>query len=518
MVCSKGKIWLIFRSAVAWITLLFMFTFSRVEKMSAASIYYIAANGADLNNGTSKTTPWLHMPGMPTCSSICAAYNPLPGDQIILRGGDSWTNTNFPILWTWSGSSATPLYVGVDMTWYSGSSWIRPVFNAGGIAITGSANDFIQLKNVTYVTVDNIEMTGIYWSGLGTYGGIGAITTFGSDYITLENLYIHNWTHATGGSTTDSNAMMVIGQTSPPYCGHCLLTNSIIENADGGGDSGYATYAWGGSITNSIFHDLPNAILEMDAGSAQISGNLIYNITTSFGGTHENAIETLGGTTGTLYIYNNVIHDLALGESLMMGNTGETDYVWNNLFYNISNTVGPRFPQNTGQTGMSLYFWNNTIVTGTSSNCITWSSGHGGSFNIVVIENNHCITTGGLNDAGFAATTLTVDHNVLQTPTAATNQGYTSSETYVYAPTAPTNSTVGSGTPICGVEETCTANYAALASDTTYACTQQSVNGVIVSVCPTRTVVAHPSSGAWDAGAYQSPAPAAPSGLTGVIR
>ena len=210
----------------------------------------------------------------------------------------------------------------------------------------------------------------------------------------------------------------ILGQTTSPFCEHCLLENSVIQDADGGADSGSATYAWGGSVINCIFHDLPNAIFEEDAGSAQISGNLIYNITTSFAGTHENAIESLGGATGALYIFNNVIHDIT-AESLMLGNTNETDYVWNNVFYNLSGSNPLTFPQTSGQTGMSLYYWNNTVVTNTADDCFHWVSAFGGTYNTVAIQNNHCITTGSLYTTGFSPTTTMIANNVLQTPTMA---------------------------------------------------------------------------------------------------
>jgi len=504
-----------FRQSVAGIVLLSVFAFLGLERAPAATTHYIAANGSDSNDGMSKATPWLHLPGMRTCSSVCASYIPAAGDQFILRGGDSWTNANFPITWTWSGSSRSPIYIGVDHIWYSGGSWTRPVFNAGGVAVPGDRNHFIGFNSVIYVALDDIEMTGIYWSGAPTYGAVGAITTWGSDYVTLENLYIHNWTHAIGGGTTDDNVYMVIGQTYPPFCGHCLLANSIIQDADGGGNSGSATYAWGGSIKNCIFHDLPNAILEMDAGSAEISGNLIFNITVSFGGIHENAIESLGGSSGTLYIHDNVIHDVT-AESMMLGNTGETDYVWNNVFYNLRNGLGPSFPQNRGQSGMSLYFWNNTIATSSVQNCFYWVSGFGGTFKTVAIQNTHCITTGGLYNTGPTATTLTVDHNVVQTPAAAAAQGYSAAQTYAYSPTPLANATLAVGTIMCGVELACNGPLGGLISDTTYACTQQTVKGDFQLVCPARTVVARPSH--WDAGAYQHAPPAAPTGLAGVAR
>jgi hypothetical protein len=518
MASSERKTWFGFRPAVAWIALLLAVTFGGLGKAPAATIHYIAANGADSNRGTSKTTPWLHLPGMVGCSNNCSRYTPVAGDQFILRGGDSWVNANFPITWTWSGSSGNPIYIGVDQTWYTGSAWTRPVFDAGGQAISGSFNLFIKLWSQTYVTIDNIEMRNFYWDGVGSYGQLGYLALNGSDYITLNHLYLHAWTHHDpSDGTTDTNCMIVLGDTHSYYDANTVFENGVIQNADGDNDSCYGFYAWS-NLENSVIHDAPNGALFASQPVKIISGNLVYNITTSFGGVHENAFEMVG--SGTNYVYNNVIHDVTIGESLMLGNTGETDYVWNNVFYNIGSAAPPRYPQSTGETGINMYYWNNTIVTGRSISCFTWSSGHGGIFGTVAIQNNHCITTGSnVYDTGFPVTTLTVDHNVLQTAITATSEGYTSGGTYAYSPspTSPTSSTLNAGTAICEVEETCTGNLAALASDTTYACTQQTLNGVVESVCPARKVVSRPASGAWSVGAYQSALPVAPSGLTGVV-
>ena len=77
----------------------------------SATTYYIAANGSDSNNGTSKNTPWLHAPGMTGCSGTCASTTPEPGDNFIFRGGDSWhynsasgSPVGLPWTWNWSGS------------------------------------------------------------------------------------------------------------------------------------------------------------------------------------------------------------------------------------------------------------------------------------------------------------------------------------------------------------------------------------------------------------------------------
>ena len=106
---------------------------SFLQAAASATTYYIDYTaGSDSNNGTSKTTPWQHMPGMASCTGTCASTKPAAGDRLILKGGVTWPNSAFPIMWTWSGTSSAAIYVGVDSTWYSGSSWTRPIFNAQG--------------------------------------------------------------------------------------------------------------------------------------------------------------------------------------------------------------------------------------------------------------------------------------------------------------------------------------------------------------------------------------------------
>jgi hypothetical protein len=73
-----------------------------VDALAAtASTYYIDyAGGSDSNNGTAKTTPWQHLPGMPGCQAQCASASPGPGDQFILKGGVTWPNSSLGWEWT----------------------------------------------------------------------------------------------------------------------------------------------------------------------------------------------------------------------------------------------------------------------------------------------------------------------------------------------------------------------------------------------------------------------------------
>src|ERR1700693_968932 len=121
----------------------------------ATTYYADYVSGNDSSNGTSTTTPWKHVPGMQGCSGVCASTKPSAGDRFILKGGVTWPNANFPVLWSWSGTSGNNIYIGVDKSWSAGSSWTRPIFDAQDQVIAGSWNMFIHFvfSGVQYVTV-----------------------------------------------------------------------------------------------------------------------------------------------------------------------------------------------------------------------------------------------------------------------------------------------------------------------------------------------------------------------------
>ena len=115
-----------------------------LASLGITSCFYISAAGADTNSGTSEATAWLHAPGMPACASICASTTPTAGKGFIFRGGDTWHKASgSPGIggsWTWgqSGTGGNPIYIGVDPTWFSGSSFARPILSEDNI-ITASA-------------------------------------------------------------------------------------------------------------------------------------------------------------------------------------------------------------------------------------------------------------------------------------------------------------------------------------------------------------------------------------------
>ena len=488
-----------------------------------ATTYYVAANGSDSNNGTSKSTPWAHLPGMPTATGTVGSYSAVPGDTFILRGCDVWFNSpgtsNFPLVLNSGGSSGNPVTITVDQTWYNTancpSAWNRPVFDGhtsstsstptqiGGTlsgCVPGYGNDFVVI-NASYITMNWIEMRNLYYANdaeNSCYGGNAWFQINSADYITVTNGYEHAWSMGTYSANTvnDTDELVFINDT--PACPHCLLTYNVSNNC--ATTSGSGTQPGGAlSFTNvkySVFKCMSNAY------KPTLAGEFGYNEITLNGESpdptvHANCIESVGanGNGGVYYIHDNRIHDNYDCEELQVGNGGETDYVWNNIFYNqTSSSHGPEVPQ--AETPVAMYFWNNIVVDW--GGCIS-DAGHGYSWSgAFYSQNNLCIDSSGSNASGSpTASPTTISNNIGLTDTQATGDGYTNSQGFVYSPTSSSSPTVGTGANLTSLWP---AGFSP--QDSSIICTQQTVNTVVRVVC-TGTPHARPANGPWDVGAYQ---------------
>ena len=494
------------------------------------SIYYISkSTGSDTNTATqaqSKSTPWAHLPGMVSCAGNCASYTPVAGDEFILKGCDVWVSTDLPVTWNWSGNSGSPIYIGVDKTWYNtsacSSGWNRPIWNAGKNVISGVQGNYFFYPSpsgsTNYVTLDDIEMKQLEITSSSSGGYISWIGGTSQGW-TFSNNYLHAW------DASADNCVLIQGTYAGTTSSNDVYSNNVIDGSDATGPgmgNGVGTcYAFytsytGVKIIDNVISNVVNPIVVYSGSNGlEVGGNLIENGLSSLGGeNHCNLMEIVGG--GTFWIHDNVFMNMECsgGESLMLGNSGETSYVWNNVMYNIGNGQPPSFPQTSGQTGINgLYFWNNTIVTGNGLSCFSYSGQSGGSITNLYMQNNHCITTASaVWSGGISPTNLVNINNLLMTPTIATNDGYTASETYAFSPTSSSSPTVGSGSNL-----TSSWPNGFSTNDTAYGADEETVNGVLQAVSPARTQNARPASGAWDVGAYEFAAvdpPAPPSNLT----
>src|SRR4029077_13899624 len=391
-------------------------------------------------------------------------------------------------------------------------------FTAGGSVINGSSglNRFVYDNAHDNITFNGVEMTGMTWSNAGSFGNEHGVDIQTSQNFTLSNCYFHGWTHP--GASSD-NMDWFVGNANSPYNAGSRMTGCVLDGANSGGpgvaDSGSATFAIP-LADNNIIRNMSNGILTN--ANAVVHDNLIGPINLSFDSSaNENCIEPIDmipGGTSTNYFYNNVWHDCTAVGILTQGaapSSGiEIDYLWNNVAY-VGSVSSPPIPMQFDSVSSSnsrseIHAWNNPIVGGSRDVCMRTIGRGNGNFGVIDIENNHCISDVGMITLGTNANTYKNTNNVLMDTSAAASQGYTSSETYAYSPTSGSSGTVGAGTNLSGLAS---GNAATLDKDITYA-----------GVRPTNS---RPSSGAWDAGAYQfsssgaSGAPAPPTNVKFVV-
>ena len=520
--------------------------------LGVTNCYYIAANGSDSNGGTSESSPWAHLPGMPTCTATCAATTPAAGQGFILRGGDTWGAANLGVTWNWGGTATNPIYIGVDPTWYSGSSWSRPVWTCAGATCTGDSGYFFGTQTAkAYNILDNIEMTGLFETSSSHPNFVNAC---GQNQI-FENIYIHGWSsNLTGGSASEgfhTGCGAASNGTTVRY--------SVMDGSDTAQNTGWFNHS---GMPVAYGNVMRYVVTGIDGCGDNWHDNLFEYMTNQVGGGHQDGLYQYGTCDGsTALIYNNVIRHTTFSGSggavklWLQGNnpcgalgTPLTDcigYAFNNVVYdnlpgNIIDT-GAHFAYNYG----TWYIFNNTFDCGTDSTPGNCSIGDNGNAQDHVAANgqmalhsinNHWITTntssiccsGPAGSGSFGSCysfTCSETSSIYQTESAASAEGYVDTGNYAFQPVNASGSTVGTGTnesSLCGTISGINAQAgAACMDDTGYACSYDSTNHAVS--CPMKAAVIRPA-GAWDVGAYQltsttqASAPQPPQGLAASVQ
>lgn len=460
---------------------------------SGARCFFVDySSGSDANSGTSETSPWRDAPCM---RGFTGSYSAQPGDEFIFKGGVTWPNSAFPCTPTAGGNASHSDYYGVDSSWYTGSSFSQPIFNGQGSNIAGGYDEMMHLRNLDYIEIDDIAFRNWNATNLTTgYGSCGMIDInsvggSGDQNIVINRIAVSGFNVDTTGNSERADCSLVSAYTAEPYAGNSVVENSTFTG--NGNTYGRAVYCVGTTENNSITGMIGGIY---PCGHGTVSGNVVANCgSPSFPAgaldVHADAIESLAAD-GAFYIHDNVIHNTGADsngdecETMFVGNPGETDYVWNNVFYNL-NGSSLDLTQNSSP-GVAAYIWNNTMVGSEAGTGYCVNAGHPASWPTMVIENNFCITSAASGtDPSLTASTLKVDHNLALTSSQAGADGYTSTETYAGSPTSASNPTVGTGVAL---DEHCSGAVASLCSDTTYG--------------GARPVNARPST-PWDIGAYQ---------------
>jgi hypothetical protein len=538
--------------------------------------YFIAANGSDANSGTSESSPWLHAPGMPNCTGNCAANKPAAGEGFIFRGGDTWHFGNsgaspytggtwdmYSLNWG-TGSTcigfglATSgcIYYGVDTTWFTGASWVRPILTGDNPTSTSLvASCKYQVPNTgQYVTntlvsmapnsiFDNFEMTGLCSNDGSPNSGttdtyIANLTsgTAGTGMSIMQNVYIHGWTATTTAGLADNNQPGTL--IGGGFNGLQSFDHIVID----GQDSNPGSFAWG--TFPSFYHFRDSIVRYTNQGVGQwchdIHDNIfehLYNHNPG-SGSHTNILECNSDSTGNganeptntpNVFYNNIVrHDdssyAGSGQVHLWFCPGSVPEYWfNNLMYDVAlgndwDYAGP--PIYTCSNTGGQFMFNNTLVD-VQQPCSVSNVNHGGQYLTVLDE---LLIDTSFDSGSTACTGISDSTNISMSDSAATQQGYTSgsggtsggtntcaNDVTPCAPTAPSNSTVGKG---ANHQAYCTALAAfssepAIGTDAANACKFGTTDGCAYDTskhamtCPAQAPAARSAINAWDVGASQ---------------
>ena len=480
---------------------------------ASATTYYVAANGSDSNNGTSKSAPWLHAPGMNGCAGVCASTTPKAGDQFILRGGDTWhafgTPSGLTWSWTWSGSGASSIYVGVDKSWYSGSAWTRPLLSGDNPLTTSfvssCAHDEYQFTfvsvNANYVDFDDLEFSGMCVATPMTSWPIATHFNRIGTHVRLLNSYIHGWSikQATG---TDS--IYMINGSGSAGASYNEVAYDVIDGADSSGapsqPSGWPLYADGYSFHHNVVRYTSNGFNSPN-NITFAHDNLFEHIVQSWDSTsHSGIIEGYGAIAGQpQYIYNNLTRNTNAGITFSP-TPGSLGFWFNNVFYGIGNSTNCFQVIQTGTSTSTVdYFFNNTVDAPCSFRFLSTQAFMG----TANFQNNHYVGFANFSSTLLIQSSPVINDNgneIFQTESTANSQGYTPADNY--APTSANAATVSTGanlTNICDLIPD---------SDPSNACKSGSPAGVLydavnhVVVLPP-TPPTRSTTGAWDVGAFE---------------
>ncbi|WP_263383704.1 right-handed parallel beta-helix repeat-containing protein [Granulicella arctica] len=318
-----------------------------------------------------------------TLSKTCSAGQPITINKVLASdvsptAAAGW-NAAFDGLVSLTANPAINIASGSNVTVDGRSRYPASTY---GMQITippGGGNGIVgaQSGSIDSVKLYNIEVVGPYCTSTkpcstAAYGINIAPSTNQVTNLLISNCSIHGISEALRSSN---------------WNGVTVEYNHIADTIGDGVDHEDVMYSYPSSNVTwryNIIKNSPNDGIFFEFGGAtnfSFYGNVFYASSLSF-------ITTKApGNYGPIYIYNNVFHAPSAAAYGFISSNGSTmnaaDQVYNNVFYNVSNSLGA------ANSGYNAYSY--TSLTG-----YTWPSGEVGSFTFIDTGNTFQNVGGGL--------------------------------------------------------------------------------------------------------------------------
>lgn len=413
-----------------------------VLPLCAATTNYVSIEtGSDANDGQTKATAWRRVKGMANVISTAAAYTPSAGDHFVFRAGERWTNA-WPFVLPASGTIADKLWYEVDPTWTTNGG-TNAVFdfvyeNLGA----GSGGAGVQIVSKSNIVLNRFTFQNFSGSTNSTFGNATMYIGTSGD-IFMTNGVFKNWKQVSNPGAGQDGAG---GITCNANVGSAFAFGCLFHQEDMATRNGFALTSFGGYAVSNDIHHVGGGI----NGGGVISGNHIRTLTAHTDPSqHGDAIICEG--VGS-FISGNTIHDLAVGVGIWVGRVGGngTNYVLNNVLYDITSTIGGAITVSTSTNTQGAVVCNNTVEYSTA----IFVSSQGGVVAFLQAQNNVFLTSGsavvmnGLGGSGNV-TTAVFSHNLTNTVAGAAAWGATAGNRF--CPTVAGSAPVNAGTNLLSI-------------------------------------------------------------------
>jgi nitrous oxidase accessory protein NosD len=346
-----------------------------LQMNSKTKAYYLSSAGNDTNAGT-LTSPWK------TIKKINAVPL-LPGDRVSFRGGDSF-NGSFRLDSASHGKAEIPILI--------------TSYGEGRATLNGGKSSAVQIKNTSFVTIQNLELKGAGRKNGNTSDGLLILN---SDNIIVDSLdvsgfrnagvsvYTSSFVHITKVEAHENGfaGISISGiyqkkaSCNNIYIGYCNAVNNpgspvILDNHSGNGiiagscSKVLIEYC---TATNNGW-DMPRkgngpvGIWCYEADSVTIQHCISYLNKTSAGGGDGGGFDLDGGVTNSVIQYCLSYQNQGSGYGIFQY-AGAS--VWRNniIRFNISENDGE-----VSEAGAGVYIWNSSDDSMQFENCTFYNN------------------------------------------------------------------------------------------------------------------------------------------------
>ena len=338
----------------------------RCEAISPGRCFYLSPNGNDSNNGLSTATAWATL-GRADNPSTDPRPGMRAGDYLYIMGGDYPTSNTFVVTNVHAGTSesnrVTIKAYGDSQARMSSGSKVFDASGGGGhwFTIDGLVYGQTYLKFtatapkrfIDLVDTDHFTVRGVELAGYNIAGNQYPFHVLSSDYLTLENSFIHDMWGSTGDEQDSPDCVLISGSS------FFLIQNNKIERCNHGAinicrccSMSYA--GKNGKILNNVIDNHYGGGIYINENSEYnlVEGNIISHAGDST--TYPKPGLQLSGVNNTVranvfYNPSDVAIDCDAGPGVISPSSCAYNLIYNNTIFGSGGGIGFRFyVKNTG--------------------------------------------------------------------------------------------------------------------------------------------------------------------------